>query len=521
MAQLAREVVLGQTSSCKDPEGFTRITSARSLSRASRLNLYTEIHDVEAAVPFVTATADVEGAFRETSRNREVDSFSKRVRLGINASWFVNVILLISKAAAFVMSGSYAVLASAVDSLVDLLSQAVLAVAEYQAARFDQRFPIGRTRMAELSVLACAGIMFISTALVIREAVGSLWDGLHGHIYPLNVDAVLIGTLSAATALKLALYIYCQALRKNPIMVALSEDHLNDVMSNLAAIAGAAVAGNLPRYWFVDPVVAMLFSLLIIRNWMAICWEQGQKMIGLEAPEELIEEVAYVTKNHCSEMQLDRVTAYHHGSHMVVEVEVLLPADMTVRQSHDIALELQHKIEGIDNVERAFVHVDYERRTLEEHKVERNLKMGEKDVMRPLPGYKSSSGPPSPSPTSANASASAPFRRISVVGNNNTTVTAAAAAVSSEPAFRSYSCGHSNGSDGDNGSGGGGNSGGSAATGENEGQAGALGVPCCRESTSDGGGLRRPGRRSDLRVSTEFSPVVAAVDSPGECGATR
>ncbi|EFJ44883.1 hypothetical protein VOLCADRAFT_94931 [Volvox carteri f. nagariensis] len=414
--------------------------------------------------------------------NKEADAFSRRVRLGINASWLINVLLLVSKAVVFGLSGSYAVLASAVDSLVDILSQAVLAVAEYQAARFDQRFPIGRTRMAELSVLACAGIMFVSTALVIRESAGSIWEGLHGHVFPLNVDAVLIGTLSAATALKLGLYIYCQALRKNPIMarqkpwdmrcsallcpvqngnpprggtvplqmlmlllpplvifraVALSEDHLNDVMSNVAAIAGAAVAGNLPRFWFVDPAVAVLFSLLIIRNWLAICWEQGQKMIGLEAPEELTEEVTHVTQNHCTELQLDRVTAYHHGSHMVVEVEVLLPADMTVRESHDIALALQHKIEAIDNVERAFVHVDYERRSLEEHKVERNLKLGVKDVMKPLAGLDAASGPSSPGgpPAGSALPTAALLPRASCgVGNNTAAAANAAAAAAAGPA---------------------------------------------------------------------------------------
>ncbi|GIL72414.1 hypothetical protein Vretifemale_2780 [Volvox reticuliferus] len=247
-------------------------------------------------------------------------------------------------------------------------------------------------------------------------------------------------------------------------------------------------------------------------------------MIGLEAPEELIEEVAYVTQNHCPEMQLDRVTAYHHGSHMVVEVEVVLPADMTVRQSHDIALALQHKIEGIDNVERAFVHVDYARRAMDEHKVERNLKMGEKDVMRPLPGYAASSGPASPGPSSANALPSAPFRRISWgVANNNAAAIAAAAAASasSAPAFRSYSCDYSNGRGGGSGSGGGGNSGGGAAEEGNEGAAEASWGSCRRESTSDGGGLRRPGRRTDLHVSTEFSPNTAMVSSPGECVATR
>ena len=35
------------------------------------------------------------------------------------------------------------------------------------------------------------------------------------------------------------------------LQVALSEDHLNDVQSNLAAILGAAVASNLPKYWWV------------------------------------------------------------------------------------------------------------------------------------------------------------------------------------------------------------------------------------------------------------------------------
>lgn len=44
--------------------------------------------------------------------------------------------------------------------------------------------------------------------------------------------------------------------------------------------------------------------------------------------------------------QLDRIIAYHHGAHFAVEVEVVLPEDMTVRESHDIALTLQHKVGG-------------------------------------------------------------------------------------------------------------------------------------------------------------------------------
>ena len=54
-------------------------------------------------------------------------------------------------------------------------------------------------------------------------------------------------------------------------------------------------------------------------------------------------------------------------------MEVVLPGSMTVQESHDIALALQHKIERLDDVERAFVHVDHLGRDGLEHKVEREL----------------------------------------------------------------------------------------------------------------------------------------------------
>lgn len=41
-------------------------------------------------------------------------------------------------------------------------------------------------------------------------------------------------------------------------------------------------------------------------------------------------------------------------------------------------MELQHKVEGLANVERAFVHVDYSKRDYLEHKVERALLLRER-----------------------------------------------------------------------------------------------------------------------------------------------
>jgi hypothetical protein len=54
---------------------------------------------------------------------------------------------------------------------------------------------------------------------------------------------------------------------------------------------------------------------------------------------------------------VDVTRAYYFGSAFNVEMEIVLPGAMSVCESHDIALALQHRIEESDLVERAFVHV--------------------------------------------------------------------------------------------------------------------------------------------------------------------
>jgi len=44
----------------------------------------------------------------------------------------------------------------------------------------------------------------------------------------------------------------------------------------------------------------------------------------------------------------------------LVECDIVLPEDMPLKEAHDIGEQLQIKIEKMEDVERAFVHLDYE-----------------------------------------------------------------------------------------------------------------------------------------------------------------
>lgn len=41
-------------------------------------------------------------------------------------------------------------------------------------------------------------------------------------------------------------------------------------------------------------------------------------------------------------------------------VDIALPGDMQLHQAHDIGTDLQIKLEALPEIERAFVHIDYE-----------------------------------------------------------------------------------------------------------------------------------------------------------------
>jgi divalent metal cation (Fe/Co/Zn/Cd) transporter len=166
--------------------------------------------------------------------------------------------------------------------------------------------------------------------------------------------------LLLCTGLKLILYFYCQWARQtynSDTLEALSEDHLNDVMSNITAIITAWIAFTYPSYWWVDPTGALIISFVIVYRWGHVIADQIRKIVGYTASTDFIDEVNTLALNHDSRIDVDVTRAYHFGKSYIVEMEIILPALMTVKESHDIALSLQHKIETFESVERAFVHV--------------------------------------------------------------------------------------------------------------------------------------------------------------------
>lgn len=72
-------------------------------------------------------------------------------------------------------------------------------------------------------------------------------------------------------------------------------------------------------------------------------------------------------------LAIDTVRAYTSGPRFLVEVDIVMDPNETLRATHDIAEELQTKLESLPDVERAYVHVDYETTHKPEHFLKKEL----------------------------------------------------------------------------------------------------------------------------------------------------
>ncbi|XP_072964134.1 metal tolerance protein 7-like isoform X1 [Typha angustifolia] len=308
------------------------------------------------------------GCLEAAPTEEELRQLAKSERLAINISNIVNLVLFVGKVVASVESKSMAVIASTLDSLLDLLSGLILWFTSHSMKKSNKySYPIGKRRMQPVGIIVFASVMGTLGFQVLLESGRQLVTQSHT-TFNRAKEIWMITSMASVTIVKFILMIYCRTF-KNEIVRAYAQDHFFDVITNSIGLASALLA--VKYYWWMDPLGAILIALYTITTWAKTVLENVWTLIGKTAPADYLTKLTYLIWNHHEEIRhIDTVRAYTFGTHYFVEVDIVLPGDMLLSQAHDIGEALQEKLEQLPEVERAFVHVDFEFTHRPEHKSE-------------------------------------------------------------------------------------------------------------------------------------------------------
>ncbi|KAI5675170.1 hypothetical protein M9H77_06120 [Catharanthus roseus] len=280
---------------------------------------------------------------------------------------YANVLLLALKIYATIESRSLAIAASTLDSLLDLMAGGILWLTHLSMKNINiYKYPIGKLRVQPVGIIIFAAVMATLGFQVLIQAVEQLVENSP----PKKMDSSqliwLYSIMITATVVKLALWIYCKS-SKNEIVRAYAKDHYFDVVTNVIGLV-AAVLGD-KFYWWIDPAGAIVLAIYTITNWSGTVLENAVSLIGQSAPPEMLRKLTYLALRHPQVKRIDTVRAYTFGVLYFVEVDIELPEDLPLKEAHTIGETLQIKIEKLPEVERAFVHLDFECEHKPEHSI--------------------------------------------------------------------------------------------------------------------------------------------------------
>ncbi|KAL4597865.1 hypothetical protein ACB092_11G018700 [Castanea dentata] len=296
----------------------------------------------------------------------EMKQLARSERMAIHASNIANLVLFGAKVFASIESRSLAVIASTLDSLLDLLSGFILWFTTYSMRNPNQyHYPIGKGRMQPVGIIVFASVMATLGLQILLESVRQLLSKSRPEMDE-EQEKWVIGIMVSVTVVKFVLMVYCRRF-KNEIVRAYAQDHFFDVITNSIGLAAAVLANKYK--WWIDPTGAIMIALYTINTWAKTVIENVCSLIGRTAPPDFLAKITYLIWNHHEEIKhIDTVRAYTFGSHYFVEVDIVLPEDMFLNKAHNIGEALQEKLELLPEVERAFVHIDFEFTHRPEHK---------------------------------------------------------------------------------------------------------------------------------------------------------
>ncbi|XP_076356309.1 uncharacterized protein LOC143249781 isoform X2 [Tachypleus tridentatus] len=309
----------------------------------------------ELITAFEELQLEVDDAMENTD---EKTSLRRKATFMSKLSFVCNLLLLIIKTVAACLSGSLSILSSVIDSGVDLASGILMWWSNRAIKKRDlYQYPQGRTRLEPIAIVILSVIMSLASVQMVRESVENIiFYTVHSGI--ISFEAETIAVCLITIGVKVVLYLVCRRFKSSSLQ-ALSQDHRNDILSNTVALVCGYIGYELWR--FADPIGAIVISLYIIISWAVTGWEQIKMLTGHTARPEFLKKITWIALNHHPKVLLiDTVRAFHFGNNFLVEVDIVLPEKLTLKESHDIGESLQHKIERLPEVERAFVHLDHE-----------------------------------------------------------------------------------------------------------------------------------------------------------------
>lgn len=260
----------------------------------------------------------------------------------------VNVILIVLKFIAGIVGKSSAMVADAVHSLSDFISDAIILVFVKIAGKpKDKTHDYGHGKFETLATV-------IIGLLLIGAGIGLMIGGIESVIHSLNGNSLerptMLALIVAIVSILSKEWLYHYTIKAgkkldSQAVVANAWHHRSDSISSLGTligISGAMFLGN--RWRILDPIAAIVVSFLIIKSGYDIAKPCISELLEASLPDEKENEIIKLVMSVPGIKFVHNLRTRRIGNGIAVDLHAKMDGSLTLTEAHEKATAAENEI---------------------------------------------------------------------------------------------------------------------------------------------------------------------------------
>lgn len=267
-------------------------------------------------------------------------------------------LLVLIKMSVGIMSGSIAVLASAIDSFLDLTVSLFNYFALHNAEKNpDENFHYGRSKIEPLAAVIEGTVISLSALFILYSALLKI-------VHPKDMDfmseSIYVMIASFIITAFLVLFLNFVAKKTNNMVIKADALHYKTDLFSNGAVLFALGAIEYTGEQLIDPILGIAIAIYMIYSAVPIIKEGILMLLDAALPEKDIQTIKKIIGSEPIIQNFHNLQTREAGSHIFISVHAVFNISISLYDAHLVADKIEAKIKEHfkDKKTHILIHMD-------------------------------------------------------------------------------------------------------------------------------------------------------------------
>lgn len=280
----------------------------------------------------------------------------RRVRAAF-LSILSNIMLIIFKIIAGVLSGSVSVISEAIHSGMDLAASLVAFFSvRYSTKPADRSHPYGHGKIENISGMIESFLIFLAAGMIIFESFRKIFES--AIIKQANV-AIIVMVVSSLINFIVSRKLYKVSIEEDSMALEADALHLRtDIYASLG-VGGGILLIKLTGFTLIDSIVAIIVALLIVKEAWGLTKSAFNYLIDVRLSDEEESEIEKIINEYRNQfIDFHKLKTRRSGNVKHIDFHITVDPTLSVLEAHNIVRNMKKDMNVKLKNARVSIHVD-------------------------------------------------------------------------------------------------------------------------------------------------------------------